>query len=116
MPEKILRCAIYIRVSTFEQSVHGKSLQAQKECLEQYATDNNMSIVGVYADEGKTARKELKKRKAIHALVEDVKRDKIDVIIFWDSTDGFEIFLIFIRCKMCLMIMVFAGFPYQSPV
>ena len=83
MPEKILRCAIYIRVSTFEQSVHGKSLQAQKECLEQYATDNNMSIVGVYADEGKTARKELKKRKAIHALVEDVKRDKIDVIIFW---------------------------------
>lgn len=57
MPEKILRCAIYIRVSTFEQSVHGKSLQAQKECLEQYATDNNMSIVGVYADEGKTARK-----------------------------------------------------------
>ena len=49
MPEKILRCAIYIRVSTFEQSVHGKSLQAQKECLEQYATDNNMSIVGVYA-------------------------------------------------------------------
>lgn len=83
MQEKILRCAIYIRVSTFEQSVHGKSLQAQKECLEQYATDNNMSIVGVYADEGKTARKELKKRKAIHALVEDVKRDKIDVIIFW---------------------------------
>lgn len=25
----------------------------------------------------------MKKRKAIHALVEDVKRDKIDVIIFW---------------------------------
>ena len=83
MPEKILRCAIYIRVSTFEQSVHGKSLQAQKECLEQYATDNNMSIVSVYADEGKTARKELKKRKAIHALVEDVKMDRIDVILFW---------------------------------
>lgn len=74
MQEKILRCAIYIRVSTFEQSVHGKSLQAQKECLKQYAADHNMAVVGIYADEGKTARKELKKRKAIHALVEDVKR------------------------------------------
>lgn len=83
MQEKILRCAIYIRVSTFEQSVHGKSLQAQEECLKQYAADHNMSVVGVYADEGKTARKELKKRKAIHALIEDVKKDRIDVILFW---------------------------------
>ena len=83
MQEKILRCAIYIRVSTFEQSVHGKSLQAQKECLKQYAADHNMAVVGIYADEGKTARKELKKRKAIHALVEDVKKDRIDVILFW---------------------------------
>lgn len=83
MKEKILRCAIYIRVSTFEQSVHGKSLQAQEECLKQYASDHNMAVVGIYADEGKTARKELKKRKAIHALVKDVKQDKIDVIIFW---------------------------------
>lgn len=83
MQEKILRCAIYIRVSTFEQSVHGKSLQAQEECLKQYAADHNMAVVGIYADEGKTARKELKKRKAIHALVEDVKQDKIDVIVFW---------------------------------
>ena len=40
-------------------------------------------MVGVYADEGKTARKELKKRKAIHSLLEDVKAGKIDVILFW---------------------------------
>ena len=33
-----------------------------------------MVVAGVYADEGKTARKELKKRKAIHALLEDVKK------------------------------------------
>ena len=50
MPEKILRCAIYIRVSTFEQSVHGKSLQAQKEYLEHYAKEHNMSVVEVYED------------------------------------------------------------------
>lgn len=83
MSEKIKRCAVYIRVSTAEQMMHGKSLQAQREYLERYADEHNMIIAGVYADEGKTARKELKKRKAIHSLLEDVKAGKIDVIIFW---------------------------------
>lgn len=81
--KKILRCAIYIRVSTAEQMMHGKSLQAQQEYLERYAKENGMIVVGVYADEGKTARKELKKRKAIHSLLNDVKVGKIDVILFW---------------------------------
>lgn len=81
--EKILRCAIYIRVSTWEQAVYGKSLRAQKECLEEYAINHGMKVVGVFADEGQTARKELKKRKAIHALLAEVKQDKIDVILFW---------------------------------
>ena len=80
---KLERCAIYIRVSTAEQMMHGKSLEAQREYLEVYAREHNMVIAGVYADEGKTARKELKKRKAIHALLEDVKAGKIDVILFW---------------------------------
>ena len=31
MTTKIERCAIYIRVSTTEQMMHGKSLEAQKE-------------------------------------------------------------------------------------
>ena len=83
MSEKIKRCAIYIRVSTSEQMMHGKSLEAQKDYLARYAKDHGMIPVGVYADEGKTARKELKKRKAIHALLEDVKAGKIDVILFW---------------------------------
>lgn len=83
MSEKLLRCAVYIRVSTTEQMIHGKSLEAQKEFLIDYANAHNMAVVGVYADEGKTARKELKKRKAIHALLNEVKQDKVDVIIFW---------------------------------
>lgn len=81
--KKILRCAIYIRVSTAEQMMHGKSLQAQQEYLERYAQERGMFVVGIYADEGKTARKELKKRKAIHSLLNDVKAGKIDVILFW---------------------------------
>lgn len=83
MTQKILRCAIYIRVSTAEQMMHGKSLEAQREYLEHYARNHNMIVAGVYADEGKTARKELKKRKAIHSLLVDVKAGKIDVILFW---------------------------------
>lgn len=83
MAEKIQRCAIYIRVSTAEQQMHGKSLEAQREYLTHYAGEHNMIISGVYADEGKTARKELRKRKAIHSLLEDVKAGKIDVILFW---------------------------------
>lgn len=87
---KIQRAAIYIRVSTFEQSVHGKSLQSQREFLEQYAKENDMRVVGIFADEGQTARKELKKRKAIHALLESVKRDEVDIILFWKMDRWFR--------------------------
>lgn len=87
---KVQRAAIYIRVSTAEQAMHGKSLQAQKEYLEKYALDHNMSVVGIYADEGQTARKELKKRKAIHKLLENVKRHEVDIILFWKMDRWFR--------------------------
>lgn len=80
---KVKRAAIYIRVSTSEQVIHGKSLEAQLGNLQRYADEHGMHVVGVFADEGQTARKELKKRKAIHQLLEAVKRDEIDVILFW---------------------------------
>lgn len=83
MTEKVLRCAVYIRVSTTEQMMHGKSLEAQKEFLIDYAKQHDMLVVGIYADEGKTARKELKKRKAIKNLLDDVQQNKIDIILFW---------------------------------
>ena len=41
MPSKIERCAIYIRVSTAEQMMHGKSLEAQKHYLTNYAKEHN---------------------------------------------------------------------------
>lgn len=88
--EKMLRCAIYIRVSTAEQRIHGKSLQAQEECLRHYAFDHGMTVVGIYADEGQTARKELRKRKAIHRLLSDVERGKIDMILFWKMDRWFR--------------------------
>lgn len=75
------RAAIYIRVSTEEQAVHGLSLEAQKEALLQHANDRGYSIVDVYADEGITARKQLKNRKELQRLLADVKKDKVDVIL-----------------------------------
>lgn len=78
----IKRCAIYIRVSTAEQRIEGWSLDAQRAALMALAKSKGWKVVGVYADEGKSARKRLKDRKAIHRLLEDVKAGEIDVILF----------------------------------
>lgn len=83
MEQRPQRCAIYIRVSTTEQMIHGKSLEAQKNYLASYANTHGMEVIGIYADEGKTARKEFKKRRAVHSLLADVKAGRIDVILFW---------------------------------
>lgn len=78
----VKRCAIYIRVSTAEQRIDGWSLEAQESGLRALAEKNGWKVVGVYADEGKTARKRLKDRKAIHRLMADVTAGLVDVIIF----------------------------------
>ena len=75
------RVALYIRVSTSEQGVHGLSLEAQREALTKYAKEKGYSIVDTYADEGITARKQLKNRKELQRLLSDVKKDKIDLIL-----------------------------------
>ena len=76
----VKRCAIYIRVSTAEQRIEGWSLDAQEAGLRAEAMKRGWKVVGVYADEGKSARKRLKDRKAIHRLMDDVKAGLVDVI------------------------------------
>ena len=76
------KTAIYIRVSSDEQAKHGLSLDEQKEALQEYAKKNDLQIVGIYADEGCTARKALNRRKALKNLLNDVEAGKIDLIIF----------------------------------
>lgn len=78
----ILRVALYIRVSTEEQAVHGYSLAAQEESLVRYAQDNGYKVVGIYRDEGNSARKPVLKRKVMLQLLDDVKAGKIDRILF----------------------------------
>ena len=82
MVSKVLRVAIYIRVSHDEQVRHGLSLEAQHKSLTEYAKKHNYKIVDYYVDEGLTARKTLKKRIQFNRMIDDVKQDKIDIIIF----------------------------------
>ena len=77
-----LRVDLYIRVSGQEQAIKGLSLEAQQEDLEEYARERGWVIVGVYIDAAKTARKRLGKRTNFLRMLEDVKQDKVDLILF----------------------------------
>lgn len=79
---QVLRVALLPRVSSDEQVATGYSLQAQEDALVKYAVENNMKIVGIYRDEGCSARKPVLKRPVMLRLLEDVKAGKIDRILF----------------------------------
>lgn len=79
---QLVRAALYIRVSGEEQKIKGLSLEAQQERLEAYAKERGWLIVGVYIDAAKTARKNMHKRAEFQRMIEAVKRDEIDVLLF----------------------------------
>ena len=99
---QIIRVAIYCRVSTEEQVMHGYSMQAQEEALIQYAQDNNMKIIGIYRDEGFSARKPIFKRKIMLELLEDVKERKIDRILFIKLDRWFRSLSEYYKCQSIL--------------
>ena len=78
----VLRVALYPRVSTEEQFLKGYSLQTQEEVLTKYANDHGYKIIGIYRDEGHSARKPAMKRKVMQELLADVRSGKIDRILF----------------------------------
>lgn len=80
--DKIKRAALYIRVSTEEQAMHGLSLTAQQETLLQYVNNNGLKLVDVYADQGITARKKYRNRTQFMRMLSDVEAGKIDIILF----------------------------------
>ena len=79
---KVLRTAIYIRVSKDEQVKHGFSIPAQKQGLTDFANTDGYQIVDYYIDEGKSARKKTGIRKEFLRLLHDVEEGKIDHIVF----------------------------------
>lgn len=75
------RAALYIRKSK-EETGTGYSIASQRESLEEYANTNGMYIVDHYVDDGRTARKEIHKRKDFQRLLEDVRAGLIDYVLF----------------------------------
>ena len=82
LPANPLRVALYVRVSGQEQAIKGLSLEAQEEDLREYCRAQGWIVVDVYVDAAKTARKRIGKRTNFLRMLEDVKRDKVDLILF----------------------------------
>lgn len=76
------RVALYARVSTEEQAMHGYSIGAQVDALRAYAKQHKYYVVGEYIDEGISARKSYKKRPALLELLQAVQDDRVDLILF----------------------------------
>lgn len=76
------RVALYIRVSTAEQSIHGLSLETQQANLEEWARREQAEVVGRYIDPGVSARKKAAKRPGLQRMLGDVRAGKIDLIVF----------------------------------
>lgn len=74
------RVALYIRVSHDKQVQHGDSLREQHDTLNDYAKQHKYKIVGEYVDGGISGQK--LSRDGFNKLMDDVREDKIDIILF----------------------------------
>ena len=82
MEGKIIRAALYERVSTEEQEKHGYSIAAQIDALEEYSHAYNYKIVDHYTDAGVSGGKSALKRPQMSRLIDDIKAGKIDIVLF----------------------------------
>ena len=68
------RAALYIRVSSEEQAIHGLSIAAQTETLDAWAQENKIYVFDHYIDAGISARKKASKRPELHSPSAFVRR------------------------------------------
>ncbi|GGB61289.1 integrase [Lentibacillus populi] len=77
-----MRVAIYVRVSTEEQSQEGYSIAAQKErCSRFVESQEDWEITKIYADPGYSAKN--LNRPAIKQLLEDIELHAFDVVVVY---------------------------------
>lgn len=76
-----MRSALYIRVSTEEQGKEGFSIDAQKSLLLRKSDEANYTINDIYIDDGYSAKD--MKRPQLQRVFEDIKKKKVDVVLFW---------------------------------
>ena len=76
------KCVLYPRVST-EMQVDGYSLEGQKNSLKRFADREEMEIVGIYEDAGKSG-KSIEGRPAFKKMLSDIKNGlEIDYILVY---------------------------------
>ncbi|WP_249704709.1 recombinase family protein [Bacillus zhangzhouensis] len=74
------RAAIYIRVSTEEQT-KGHSLEAQESTLKEFAENKGYEVYDVYSDGGYSGKNF--NRPEIQRLFNDLINDRIDIVLVW---------------------------------
>ena len=79
---KLIRAALYIRVSTERQAQEGYSIPAQKSTLTNFANNQGWTICGIYADEG-ISGKNIEDRPNVKKLIQDIKDKKVDVVVLY---------------------------------
>ncbi len=80
MPNRILRVAVYCRVST-DKDDQANSLESQQKYFKEYIERNPMwELYNIYVDEGITGTS-TKKRKAFNRMMIDAELKKFDMII-----------------------------------
>lgn len=74
--------AKYIRCSHENQVLHGDTLEAQNEILDDFIKRNHLKLVDTFVDEALTARKKYTQRKEFVRLLDGVKAHRFELIIF----------------------------------
>lgn len=78
---KVMKVAIYVRVSTLEQSEHGYSIDEQTDILKSYAEIKDWSVYKTYVDGGHSGAK--LDRPALTKLLIDAKQHKFDAVLVY---------------------------------
>ena len=77
-----MNVAVYVRVSTQEQKHHGISVEAQEAACRAWVTEHGHRLAGVYNDAGLSARAKYTKRGAMLQLIDAIRADRVELIVF----------------------------------
>ena len=76
---KIMKVALYLRVSTEDQAKEGYSLEVQREYLESFAQREGYEVFKIYSDDGISAYSTC--RPALQALLADAKAKRFELVL-----------------------------------
>lgn len=77
-----MNAALYVRVSTQEQALHGLSVDDQIQALKKYCAENGLTVYKIYNDAGISGHTTYLKRPKLLELIADCKAKNVDVILF----------------------------------